>query len=127
MVNSLVREIVQHIVHAQRVLFITGAGLSADSGLPTYRGIGGLYNDRHTEDEIPIEVALSGEMFLQSPEITWKYLLEIERGCRQAGHNIAHRIIAEFENLIPDTWVLTQNIDGLHRTAGSKKLIEKDS
>jgi len=122
--NGVYRSLTKYFAHAQRVLFITGAGLSADSGLPTYRGIGGLYNDRYTEDEIPIEVALSGEMFLQSPEITWKYLLEIEFGCRQAGHNIAHRIIAEFEKLIPDTWVLTQNIDGFHRTAGSKNLIE---
>ncbi|HNS93805.1 MAG TPA: Sir2 family NAD-dependent protein deacetylase, partial [Thauera sp.] len=50
------------LAEAQRVLFITGAGISADSGLPTYRGIGGLYHERLTEDGLSIEQALSGQM-----------------------------------------------------------------
>ncbi len=112
------------VAAAKRILFITGAGISADSGLPTYRGIGGLYDNNHTEDGIPIEVALSGEMMQSRPEITWKYLLQIERACRGAGHNLAHRVIADIERMKPASWVLTQNIDGFHCTAGSKNLIE---
>lgn len=108
---------------ARRVLFVTGAGISADSGLPTYRGIGGLYNDRHTDDGLPIEVALSGEMLAERPEITWKYLAQIEATCRGAGPNAAHRIIAGLEAEKRVT-VLTQNIDGLHRAAGSQDVIE---
>ncbi|HLD40561.1 MAG TPA: Sir2 family NAD-dependent protein deacetylase, partial [Candidatus Omnitrophota bacterium] len=61
------------------ILFITGAGISADSGLPTYRGIGGLYNDKSTENGIPIETALAGETLQKHPEITWKYLSQIEK------------------------------------------------
>jgi NAD-dependent deacetylase len=108
---------------AERVLFITGAGISADSGLPTYRGIGGLYNDRHTDDGLPIEVALSGDMLAARPEITWKYLAEIEANCRGAGPNAAHHVIARLAATKRVT-VLTQNIDGLHRAAGSQDVIE---
>lgn len=121
---SRIDDIARLIEEAERILFVTGAGLSADSGLPTYRGIGGLYNDQHTDDGIPIEVALSGEMLQRRPELTWKYLLQVESACRGAGFNLAHRIIAEIEKIKPQTWVLTQNIDCLHRAAGSRQLIE---
>ena len=117
-------EIADLIHKSNRILFITGAGISADSGLPTYRGIGGLYDDAHTEEGIPIEVALSGEMLRQRPELTWKYLLQVERACRGAGFNLAHKLIAQIEQLKPQSWVLTQNIDGFHRAAGSRQLIE---
>lgn len=109
---------------AGRILFITGAGISADSGLPTYRGIGGLYHERLTDDGLTIEEALSGAMMGKRPEIAWKYIAEIEANCRGAEPNIAHRIIAAFEHERPGVWVLTQNVDGLHRAAGSKNLIE---
>ena len=62
---------------ARRVLMITGAGLSADSGVPTYRGIGGLYDVDVTEEGYPIEEILSGPMLDQQPELTWKYLVQI--------------------------------------------------
>lgn len=109
---------------ARRVLFITGAGISADSGLPTYRGIGGLYNDSHTEDGMRIEDALSGPVFARHPEITWKYLAQIEHNCRAAGPNAAHHAIAWLESHLPSVLVFTQNVDGLHKKAGSKNVIE---
>ncbi len=124
MIEKQVEEIAQLVAQAQRILFITGAGLSADSGLPTYRGIGGLYDNANTEDDIPIEEALSGEMMQQRPDITWKYLMQVERACRGAGHNIGHELIARIQQLKPESWVLTQNIDGFHRSAGSERLIE---
>lgn len=116
--------VAEWVVNSHRILFITGAGISADSGLPTYRGIGGLYDEKRTEENIPIEVALSGDMLRRQPEITWKYLLQIESVCRGAGFNLGHRLIADMEQLKPDSWVLTQNIDGFHCTAGSRNLIE---
>ncbi len=109
---------------SRRVLFITGAGISADSGLPTYRGVSGLYDGELTEDGMPIETALSGECFALRPDITWKYLTQIERNCRGAQPNVAHRAIAEAERRGIEVVVLTQNVDGLHRLAGSKNLIE---
>jgi NAD-dependent deacetylase len=108
---------------AGRILFVTGAGVSADSGLPTYRGIGGLYDGTLTEDGVAIEDALSGGMMTRAPEITWKYLLQIERACRGAHHNRAHEVVAALEDW-REAWVLTQNIDGFHRAAGSRNLIE---
>jgi NAD-dependent deacetylase len=110
--------------HARRILIITGAGISADSGLPTYRGIGGLYEDKLTSDEVPIEVALSGEMMRMEPQLTWKYIHQIESACRGARFNDAHRIIAALEDHFESVCVLTQNIDGFHRDAGSRNLIE---
>jgi NAD-dependent deacetylase len=112
------------IERAKRILFITGAGISADSGLPTYRGVGGLYDDKLTAEGLTIEEALAGHTLATRPEITWRYIAEIEANCRGAGPNAAHRAIAAFEREKPDVWVLTQNIDGLHRAAGSKNLIE---
>lgn len=113
----------QMMAKAQRLLFITGAGMSADSGLPTYRGIGGLYEDQATEDDVPIEVALSGDMLKINPQLTWKYLHQIESACRDASYNKGHEIIAQLQDRY-EVCVLTQNIDGFHRDAGSKNVIE---
>ena len=107
-----------------RVLFITGAGISADSGLPTYRGIGGLYDARLTDEGMSIEAALSGPMFAARPEITWKYLHQIERHLRNARPNAAHQVIAVAERQLPLALTLTQNIDGLHAQAGATNIIE---
>jgi NAD-dependent deacetylase len=115
---------VAHIRRARRLLVITGAGISADSGLPTYRGIGGLYEDKLTGDKVPIEVALSGEMLRLEPQLTWKYIHQIESACRGARFNDAHRIIAAMQDRFESVCVLTQNIDGFHRDAGSRDLIE---
>ncbi len=105
-------------------LFITGAGMSADSGLPTYRGIGGLYDSGATEEGLPIDVLLSGQVFARRPDLTWKYLAEIERACRGAVPNRGHEVLALLERRIPRCVVLTQNVDGFHRRAGSKEVIE---
>jgi len=109
---------------AQRILFVTGAGISADSGLPTYRGIGGLYHDRLTEEGLTIEEALSGEMMATRPDIAWRYIAQIEAGCRGALPNVAHRLIAALDQEKALVCVLTQNVDGLHRAAGSRNVIE---
>ncbi|KUM44318.1 SIR2 family NAD-dependent protein deacylase [Pseudomonas sp. EpS/L25] len=110
---------------AERVLFVTGAGLSADSGLPTYRGLGGLYNGL-TDEGFPIEMALSGSMLRQRPEICWRYLAQLGRACAAAAPNAAHQAIADFGRREAGSWVLTQNIDGFHRRSGfpPERLIE---
>jgi NAD-dependent deacetylase len=111
--------------NAQRILIITGAGLSADSGLPTYRGVGGLYNGQ-TDDGVPIEMALSGPMLRRDPALCWKYIAELGKACLGAQPNDAHYAIAELQRKKPECWVLTQNVDGYHRAAGSppERLIE---
>jgi len=117
------RALVAHLRESKSVLFITGAGVSADSGLPTYRGIGGLYNEEDTEDGIPIEEALSGRVLLRNMELTWKHIGRIEAACRGAGFNRAHEVMALFEERFERVCVLTQNVDGFHQAAGSKNVI----
>jgi NAD-dependent deacetylase len=121
---QVIKAVATAIDQAKRILFITGAGISADSGLPTYRGVGGLYQDQATEEGICIEEALSGSMFARRPDITWKYLWQIGSACHGARFNRAHEIIALLQRRKPNTVVLTQNIDGLHRAAGTTHLIE---
>lgn len=122
--EDMLDEVAVLLASAKRILFITGAGISADSGLPTYRGIGGLYEGNLTEDGYRIEEALSGAMLRRRPEITWKYLAQIEANCRGAGPNPAHHAIARLESEFASVLVFTQNIDGLHQAAGSRKVIE---
>ena len=122
--NLTIDAIVRILQKSRSVLFITGAGVSAESGIPTYRGIGGLYNVDTTEDGIPIEEALSAMMMAENPALTWKYLAQIGMAVQGARHNRAHEVIAEMEQHFHRVWTLTQNVDGFHRTAGSKNLIE---
>lgn len=121
---AIIKQVASVMRDKQRVLFITGAGISADSGLPTYRGIGGLYEDNLTVEGMTIEEALSGATLQRKPEITWKYLAQIERSCRGATYNDAHRIIAEMESYFEEIWILTQNVDGFHSDAGSTNIID---
>lgn len=121
--DELIAEAARRLAPLQDILFVTGAGISADSGLPTYRGVGGLYDAGETEDGLPIEVCLSGPMFRREPARTWRYIREIEAACRGARPNPAHACIAELERERERVWVLTQNVDGLHAAAGSEQLI----
>ncbi|MGO9110339.1 MAG: SIR2 family NAD-dependent protein deacylase [Thermoguttaceae bacterium] len=116
--------VVKHLANSSSLLFITGAGVSADSGLPTYRGIGGLYNVEHPEEGIAIEDILSGDMIRHRPELTWKYVGQVEKSARGATFNRGHEVIAAMEARFPRVWTLTQNIDGFHRAAGSKNVLE---
>lgn len=116
--------VVSCMCEANSVLVVTGAGMSADSGLPTYRGIGGLYNENLTEDSVPIEQALSGEMMQRAPSVTWRYIAEIESASRGAVFNRGHAVIREMGEVFERFCVLTQNIDGFHRDAGSENVVE---
>jgi len=115
---------VQLLRASRSLLFITGAGISADSGLPTYRGVGGVYQVDKTEDGVPIEEALSGHMFRTRPELTWKHLADLERASRGATFNRGHAVIALMERHFDRVVVLTQNVDGFHRRAGSSQVID---
>lgn len=123
-IQTELEQVANLLTDSKKVFVITGAGISADSGLPVYRGIGGLYNDQDTEDGIPIEKALSGPVFRTQPEITWKYMGQIEAGARQAKFNRGHEVLAEMEKHFDHFWILTQNIDGFHTFAGSQNVIE---
>ncbi|HSP15875.1 MAG TPA: NAD-dependent deacylase [Thermoanaerobaculia bacterium] len=98
----------------RRVVAFTGAGVSADSGIPTFRGPGGLWRDFRPEDLATLEA------FERDPDLVWEWY-EWRRGLiRDAQPNAAHHAIAE----LPDAVVVTQNVDGLHARAGSRNVIE---
>ncbi|MHC4956069.1 MAG: SIR2 family NAD-dependent protein deacylase [Planctomycetota bacterium] len=107
----------------RRVGVITGAGISAESGIPTYRGIGGLYDDPQKGDEM-IE-SLSGHTLASDPDRTWRAVADLARHAGGAKPNDGHRAIVEIEieESVPEFTLLTQNVDGLHQAAGSRNVI----
>lgn len=111
------------LASARRVLVLTGAGMSAASGLPTYRGIGGLYNDMVIDEGMPIEEILHADTFTRDPALTWKYIAQIERACRGGKPNAGHYLLARWDDRF-ELRVVTQNVDGFHREAGSRHVIE---
>lgn len=108
---------------ARSVLFITGAGLSMDAGVPSYRGVLGLQRKR-PEDGKVFEAALAIETLHAKPQMTWKYLLQMEQNIRAAKPTRGHEIIASVEREIPRTTVMTVNIDRMHQRAQSRNVIE---
>jgi len=115
--------VAEALSRARRVAVLTGAGMSADSGLPTYRGIGGLYNDAEIEQGMPIEEILHAYTLARNPALAWKYIAQIGHACRRAGTNPGHAVLARWQDRF-DLWVVTQNVDGFHRRAGSRQVVE---
>ena len=101
------------------LLALTGAGVSAESGLPTYRGSGGLWRSHG------FERLASPEGFRADPALVWRFYSERREAARAAQPNAGHRALAEVERRMGERFLLvTQNVDGLHRRAGSERLIE---
>ena len=96
--DQIVQTVAAAISGSRRIAVLSGAGMSADSGLPTYRGIGGLYNEMEVEEGMPIEDILHAYTFAGNPALTWKYLAQIERACRGAAPNHGHRLLAAWEH-----------------------------
>lgn len=102
----------------KKVVVLTGAGISAESGVPTFRGQDGLWKSYHAED------LARPDAFEAHPELVWEFYnwrRELVSKCKP---NPAHFALAEMERQIPNFLLITQNVDGLHSKAGSKKLIE---
>jgi NAD-dependent deacetylase len=120
---ELIDAVVALLHRSRSLLLITGAGLSADSGLPTYRGSGGLYATDPEADGPPIEELLSAEGMRRDPQAVWRHLGRVEQACRDATPNRGHAVIAAMEQEFERVWVLTQNVDGFHQRAGSRHVI----
>ncbi|MDJ0521509.1 MAG: Sir2 family NAD-dependent protein deacetylase [Planctomycetota bacterium] len=101
---------------------ITGAGVSAESGIQTYRGQGGLYDDE-AEGDATVE-ALSASTLHHDPDRTWRVVAELARRSVDAAPNPAHHAIAQLEQNLTRFVLLTQNVDGLHKLAGSRNVID---
>lgn len=106
------------LARASRVAALTGAGVSAESGLPTFRGKGGLWEGHRVE-----EVA-TPEAFERDPTLVWSFYEARRRAVAAARPNGAHRALARLEPRYRQFLLATQNVDGLHRRAGSRRLVE---
>ena len=103
---------------SRRITVLTGAGISAESGIPTFRGEEGYWtvgSSEYTAQEMA-----TYRMFRQNPEEVWSWYLYRMEICRQAAPNAGHVALKEMEDLVNDRFALvTQNVDGLHLQAGS--------
>jgi NAD-dependent deacetylase len=107
------------IDHDTRLLVLTGAGVSAESGVPTFRDANGLWENH------PIEKVATPEGFAEDPRLVWRFYSERRRKAIAVGPNPGHDALAEAEARMGDRFLLvTQNVDGLHRRAGSVRTVE---
>jgi NAD-dependent deacetylase len=110
----------QTLRQATRLAVLTGAGISAESGLPTFRGAGGLW-EGHRVEEVATPTA-----FRRDPELVWRFYNARRKALRTVQPNAGHRALVELEQRLGEGrfTLITQNVDGLHRAAGSNRLLE---
>lgn len=101
-----------------RITFLTGAGVSSESGIPTFRGEKGLW------EEFDIEKYATLDAFERDPKSVWEWYDMRREQALECKPNKAHETIAKLEQAGYDVVVITQNIDNLHRDAGTENLIE---
>ena len=110
----------QWVQESKRIVFFGGAGVSTESGIPDFRSPDGLYNQKY---KYPPETIISHPFFMRDPEEFYRFYRE-KMLFPDAQPNAAHRKLAEWEAQGKLSAVVTQNIDGLHQAAGSKKVYE---
>ena len=108
------------IDEADRIVFFGGAGVSTESGIPDFRSQDGLYNQQY---DYPPETILSHSFFVRHPDIFYRFYRDRVLA-PDAKPNAAHQKLAELEQAGKLCGIITQNIDGLHQKAGSKKVLE---
>lgn len=108
------------IKNSNNIVFFGGAGVSTESGIPDFRSVDGLYNQKY---DYPPETILSHTFYRRKPEEFYRFYKD-KMLCLDAEPNMAHKRLAEWEEQGKLKAVITQNIDGLHQKAGSKKVLE---
>lgn len=102
-----------------KLVILTGAGISAESGIPTFRSNGGLWHQYRFEE------LATPEAFYTNPSLVWEFYQWRQQGVRQAKPNQAHMILATMQQTLGDSLVLiSQNVDDLHQRAGSHSLMQ---
>ena len=114
----MIERVREHLLNARRVAALTGAGISAESGVPTFRGPGGLWREHRPED------LATPQAFDRDPKLVWEWY-DWRRGIVAAAQpNAGHYALAQFEQRAPHFTLITQNVDGLHDRAGSQRLLK---
>ena len=108
------------INNSNRIVFFGGAGVSTESGIPDFRSQDGLY---HMKYKYPPEMILSHSFFMENPEEFYKFYKD-KLNCLDKEPNICHNYLVKLEKEGKLGAIITQNIDGLHQKAGSKKVLE---
>lgn len=103
---------------ARSLLVVTGAGISAESGIPTFRGAGGLWEGFRAQD------LATPQAFGADPALVWRWYRWRKKICNDAQPNAGHHAVTALERAIPAFLLLTQNVDGLHPRAGTRQLVE---
>jgi NAD-dependent deacetylase len=111
-------ELVSRLRRAGSVLALTGSGISSDSGLPTFRGVGGLWHN-HRVEELASPIG-----FARDPMLVWTWYNERLGAHRRAKPNAGHYALAQLETVVPGFTLATQNVDSLHLRAGTNRLLE---
>jgi len=107
------------LAKARRVAVLTGAGISAESGIPTFRdALSGLWA-RFNPEELA-----TPEAFARNPALVWDWYAERRAKVASCEPNAGHLALAELERRIPEFLLITQNVDGLHAAAGSRRMVE---
>lgn len=118
--NEKITKLNKIIKESNRIVFFGGAGVSTESGIPDFRSVDGLYNQKY---DYPPETILSGDFFYSKTEEFYRFYRD-KMLCLDAKPNAAHIKLAELEKIGKLTAIITQNIDGLHQMAGSKRVYE---
>ncbi len=103
---------------ARAITALTGAGISADSGVPTFRGADGLWRNFRAED------LATPEAFARDPRLVWEWYNWRRELIATKQPNAGHHALVKLEQQAERFWLITQNVDGLHRVAGSERLSE---
>ena len=114
---KMFESIKDQIKEIKKIVFVTGAGISQESGIPTFRGNDGLWRNHDAMKLATIDA------FYENPKLVWEWYNERRRNIFAASPNHGHKAIAELEKYV-EVVVLTQNIDGLHQKAGSSQVLE---
>ncbi len=117
---SPAEQLKQMIEESDNIVFFGGAGVSTESGIPDFRSVDGLYHQKY---DYPPETILSHTFYRQKPEEFYRFYRDKLIGF-EAKPNAAHKKLAQWESEGKLRAVITQNIDGLHQAAGSKKVLE---
>ncbi|MEW6267348.1 MAG: NAD-dependent deacylase [Thermodesulfobacteriota bacterium] len=112
------RELHDLLQGAKSAMALTGAGISAESGIPTFRGFQGLWEKYDVMEFAHIDA------FRRNPAKVWRMLIELDQTMTAARPNPAHEALAELERLGMLKMVVTQNVDNLHQDAGSREVVE---
>lgn len=116
--NQAIQLVRSRLEQARAVSVLTGAGISAESGVPTFRGDGGIWKQYNAMD------LATPEAFTRDPGLVWEFYHWRRNLISKVHPNPAHYALADLEKIKPETTLITQNVDGLHGRAGSKNILE---